>query len=45
MSLSQKEVQEMLNNLGLPPGIVNAILEEFEGTRLPRNNSTISLNK
>jgi len=32
MSLSQKEVQEMLNNLGLPPGIVNAILEEFEGT-------------
>jgi DNA-directed RNA polymerase subunit A" len=32
MSLSQKEVHEMLNNLGLPPGIVNAILEEFEGT-------------
>ena len=31
MSLSQKEVQEMLNNLGLPHGIVNAILEEFEG--------------
>ncbi|MDD1742765.1 MAG: DNA-directed RNA polymerase subunit A'' [Methanotrichaceae archaeon] len=31
MSLSQKEVQEMLNNLGLPHGIVTAILEEFEG--------------
>jgi DNA-directed RNA polymerase subunit A" len=32
MSLSQKEAQEMLDNLGLPLGIVNAILEEFEGT-------------
>jgi DNA-directed RNA polymerase subunit A" len=36
MSLSQKDAQEMLNNLGLPHGLVNAILEEFEGTAVTK---------
>ncbi len=36
MNLSQKEIQETLDHLDLPHGIVNAIREELEGREIAK---------